>query len=88
MLNASTRVWLREGVSPADLEATKGVQLDQFASGWHASHEESATVLASLAERGPLSVGQLIEAAGTGRRQLVALSIVWLCKLGLLDWSA
>ncbi len=88
VLNASTRVWLRDGVSPADLEAVKGVQLDLFASGWHASHEESATVLASLAERGPLTVGQLIEPAGNGRRQLVALSIVWLCKLGLLDWSA
>ncbi len=87
-LNGGTRVWLREGVTPADLEATRNVSLDQFASGWHASHEEAAAVLAALAERGPLTVGQLIETAGTGRRQLVALSIVWLCKLGLLDWKA
>ncbi len=36
----------------------------------------------------PFTVGELVEAAGNGRRQLVALSIVWLCKLGLLDWRA
>ncbi len=87
-LNAKTRVWLRDGVTPADLEATRTINLDQFASGWRASHEESAAVLAALAERGPLTVGELVEAAGNGRRQLVALSIVWLCKLGLLDWRA
>ena len=35
-----------------------------------------------------LTVGELVEAAGAGRRQLFALAIVWMCKLGLLDWSA
>ena len=58
------------------------------ASGWRASHEESAMIMTMLAERGPLTVGELVEAAGAGRRQLFALAIVWMCKLGLLDWSA
>jgi len=87
-VNAKTRVWLRDGVTLADLEATRAINLDQFAAGWRGSHEESAAVLAALAERGPLTVGELVEAAGNGRRQLVALAIVWLCKLGLLDWAA
>ena len=87
-LNTGTRVWLREGVTSADLEATRKLNLDQFASGWRASHEESAMIMTMLAERGPLTVGELVEAAGSGRRQLFALAIVWMCKLGLLDWSA
>ena len=77
-----------ETVTPADLEATRKLNLDQFASGWRASHEESAMIMTMLAERGPLTVGELVEAAGAGRRQLFALAIVWMCKLGLLDWSA
>jgi hypothetical protein len=87
VLNTRTRVWLREGVKPADLEATRKVNLDQFAGGWRASHEEAVAVLTVLAERGPLSVREIIEPLAPARRQLVALSIVWMCKLGLLDWS-
>jgi hypothetical protein len=87
-LNTRTRVWLRDGVTPADLETTRKINLDQFAGGWRASHEESLAVMTMLAERGPLTVREIIEQAANGRRQLVALSIVWLCKLGLLDWSA
>lgn len=87
VLNTRTRVWLRDGVKPADLEATRKVNLDQFAGGWRASHEESVAVMTVLAERGPLSVREIIEPLAPARRQLVALSIVWMCKLGLLDWS-
>ncbi|WP_323690564.1 glycosyltransferase family 4 protein [Phenylobacterium sp. 58.2.17] len=86
VLGAGTRVVARPGITLADLERTKTIRLDDYASGARASHDESVAMLTRLIAEGELSVRELVAPFPQNRQQLLGMSIVWMCKLGLLDW--
>ena len=72
------------GISPRTVEIYRANVMTKM----KAASLSELVRMAMLAERGPLTVGELVQAAGVGRRQIFALAIVWMCKLGFLDWSA
>ena len=86
VLAPGTRVSARPGVTLADLERTQNIRLDHFAANWRASPQDSAVMLGRLIAEGELSVRDLVAPFPNGRQQLLGMSIVWMCKLGLLDW--
>lgn len=86
VLGGGTRVVARPGVTLADLERARTVRLDDFASNWRAPHDDSVAMLQRLLAEGELSVRELVTPFPQGRQQLLGMSIVWMCKLGLLDW--
>ncbi|WP_312163959.1 glycosyltransferase family 4 protein [Phenylobacterium sp.] len=86
VLGGGTRVVARPGVTLADLERTRSVRLDHFASNLHAPHEDNLAMLQRLIAEGEMSVRDLIAPFPQGRQLLLGMSIVWMCKLGLLDW--
>lgn len=86
VLAPSTRISARPGVTLADLEQTRAIRLDHFAGNWRASLEDSAAMLSRLLAEGEMNVRDLIAPFPPARQQLLGMSLVWMCKLGLLDW--
>ena len=86
VLAPSTHVSARPGVTLADLERTQTIRLDHFAGNWRASPQDNAVMLQRLLAEGELSVRELVAPFPQARQQLLGMSIVWMCKLGLLDW--
>jgi glycosyltransferase involved in cell wall biosynthesis len=85
-LEPGTRLSIRAGAGEDDLTRAQAVQLDQFASGWHAPVEDCRAVVRRLADEGELDVRAIVEAFPTPARQGVGMALVWMCKIGLLDW--
>jgi glycosyltransferase involved in cell wall biosynthesis len=86
VLEPGTRLSIRAGAGEDDLTRAQGVQLDQFAAAWHASVEDCRAVVRRLAAEGELDVRAIVEAFPTHARQGVGMALVWMCKIGLLDW--
>ena len=86
VLGAGTRISARPGTTLQDLARTNDIRLDNFASGSRASYEDAAAMLQRLIDEGELSVRDLITPFPRGSQQALGMSIVWMCKLGLLDW--
>jgi hypothetical protein len=80
------RLTVRPGVTPADLQRSAGVDLDQMFGGWRGTLEECAQALAYLDAEGGASVVQVLAQFPVERRRAVELGLVWMAKLGLLDW--
>ncbi len=78
---------VRPGVTAADLDRALGLELDRFASSWRCSGQECATVLEVLgvAQR---PVRDILLAFPIERRRPVQMGLMWMCKLGMLDWLA
>lgn len=79
---------LAEGASTADLEGRLAVQLNRLYPGLRASPAEAQALLARLEAAGSagLSVNALLAAAPPERHPFLETSLVWLAKLGLVDW--
>lgn len=86
VLTNGTRLSLRPGVTVAELERTKDVRLDLFASGWRAPPEDCAAIIERLAANGETPAKDLLAAYPSNRHMALGLAIAWMCKLGLLDW--
>lgn len=88
-LRPHTRFRLVEGL---DLKAAVGrlvsVQLDRMFPAVRASSAEVAELLRQLQAQPGLSLQQLQRAFPPQRAEFIALALVWLAKLGLLDWDA
>ena len=84
-LSAQTLMSVRPGVGPSDLERSAGLALDMFGGNWRGTTAECQAVLDMLAS-GPKPVGELLAAFPAHRGRRVQLSLLWMCKLGLLDW--
>ena len=86
VLTNGTVLSLRPGVTLAELERTKDVQLDLFASVWRASFEDCAAIIQRLAEGGEMRANDILTAFPSDRHMSLGLAVAWMCKLGLLDW--
>ena len=61
------------------------IELDMFASGWRGTPVETRAILADLAEGGA-TVGELLARFPPARRAPLQLSLMWLAKIGAIDW--
>ena len=79
---------LRPGVRdmPAALRAAQQIELDRFAANWRASPEELVRAAALIAERGQISIAALLDAFPPERRRAVNSGVLWMAKLGVIDW--
>ena len=85
-LGLERRLRLRPGAGAADLARAAGVDLDGAFRIWRAPAEDAARIIELLSEAGELSVRDLLLAFPVERRRPVQMSLVWLAKIGVLDW--
>lgn len=86
VLAPETRLAVRPGVDAADLERSRTVELDAMFGHWRASPAECAAILGLLASGEAATLRELSARFPGGRRRQVELAVVWMAKLGLLDW--
>lgn len=87
VLSPQTRFALREGVSPDDEVALAGiVRLDAFAEAWRAPPETLRALVDGLAATPWRALGDIVSEVRPSERAGVTYGLVWLCKMGVLDW--
>lgn len=86
VLDVETSLRMRPGVSASDLERIMAVDLDSAFSAWRGSLEEAGLVLARIAAGEATTVKAVLLTFPTDRRRAVQMSLMWLAKLGLLEW--
>lgn len=78
---------LRPGAGLQDLKRAAEVELDQMFGGWRAGLEECEQALAVIAQGGA-TVRSVLTAFPVPRRRAVEMALVWMAKLGIVDWLA
>ncbi|NBW61965.1 MAG: hypothetical protein EBR33_01780, partial [Synechococcaceae bacterium WB4_1_0192] len=63
-------------------------RLDGLLPGLRGSRQEAAALLERLQRQGPCSVAELLAPFAAERRPFLRMSLVWLAKLGRIDWLA
>lgn len=86
VLDLETRLSAAPGVGEADLARAAQVKLDTAFAAWRGRPEEHALLFNRLAAEGPLSARELLIAFPAPRRRHLMMSLVWMAKLGLIDW--
>jgi hypothetical protein len=81
------RLCLAPGASSQDLQRAAAVRLDAMFGGWRGTPDEDAQALACIADGGA-TVREVLMIFPVGRRRAVELSLVWMAKLGIVDWLA
>ena len=87
-LGLERRLRLRPGAGAADLARAAGVDLDGAFRIWRAPPEDAARIVELLSEAGELRVRDILLAFPVDRRRAIQMSLVWMAKLGILDWLA
>ncbi|MDB5453075.1 MAG: glycosyl transferase, group 1 family protein [Caulobacteraceae bacterium] len=86
VLTLATVITARPGITVEDLRRSAGVPLDNTFSQWRGAPAECEQVLA-LAAAGPaVTLRDILVAFPAERRLNVQMSVVWMTKMGLLDW--
>ena len=85
-LTPATRLRTRSGAALDDLKRSADVELDKAFAAWRGNLDEAALVLDRLAHGAPLSVQELLVNFPPHRHPAVQMSLIWLAKLGILDW--
>ena len=86
VLQGATRLTLRPGAGRADLERAAGLSLDQFAAFWRASAAECARILELVDAGEAPTVEALLRGFPPARGWAIELGVMWMMKLGILDW--
>lgn len=85
-LGLERRIRLRPGAGPQDLVRAAKVDLDGAFRIWRAPPEDADRLVALLSEAGEASVRDLLLAFPMERRRAVQMSLVWMAKIGAIDW--
>jgi D-inositol-3-phosphate glycosyltransferase len=81
------RLSVRPGIDLArDPALTSAVELDSFGEAWRAPRSELAGLAAQIAESPETRLGDLVGAFPPERRARITYGLLWLCKIGVLDW--
>ncbi|MDP1616127.1 glycosyltransferase family 4 protein [Phenylobacterium sp.] len=84
---ADLRLSVRPGIDLSrDPALTRAVELDSFGEAWRAPRPELAQLAAHIAEHPDARLGDLVAAIPPERRSRVTYGLLWLCKMGVLDW--
>ena len=88
VLEPSLRLRIVEGVSTEDLDTRLNIQLNCFYPGLRATADESKQLLASLEAAGTsgMKVSEILVDKSVDRRPYLETSLVWLAKMGMIDW--
>ena len=86
VLSLTSRLTLRAGVGPADLQRVQTIELDMFAANWRGTYDECQKVFEHLAEGRAATVEELLLLFPVPRRRAVQLSLLWMAKCGFLEW--
>lgn len=87
VLTPQTLLSVRPQAGRADLERSAGLDLDKAYPFWRTSIPAAAGALEFIASRGPMTVAQVLERTLPAERHKMELTLAWMCKLGMLDWS-
>jgi hypothetical protein len=85
-LKGSTVLRSRPGADATRLARLRKVELNQVGSSLRAD-DEAERLLALVATNGRLTVQEALAPFDPARHRPLLLTIMWLCKLGLLDWD-
>lgn len=86
VLHPDTRLFVRPGVTASDLVRADNVQLDRKASYRRASFAQSIHAFGMI-ERGEAhTVAEVLARFPAPLGDPLRLSLLWMCKLGILDW--
>ena len=94
VLQPDLRLQLAAGLNPAQapalLEQRLAVELNRLYPDLRGTPEEARALLAQLAQHQPdgLAVGDLLARHPQERHPVLRCTLVWLAKLGLIDWRA
>jgi glycosyltransferase involved in cell wall biosynthesis len=83
-LDVETPLRVRPGVTAADLD--RAVDLDKAFSGWRANPEETRLILERVSSGEAPTVKAVLLTFPMERRRHIQMALVWMAKLGLLDW--
>lgn len=64
-----------------------GVALNNLTGLWRLPPAVTERIQALVAERGAMSGAEIVRAIGNAPRDFLARHLVWMCKVGLLDWD-
>ena len=78
---------IRAGIGANPASVFRGAALNRFGAAWRANLQETETAYALLRQEGELTVGQILSRFPISRRAPLQASLLWMCKLGLLDWN-
>lgn len=77
----------RPGIAQADLARSAELDLDRFADIWRASPEECGQALQLLLDGEAQTPRAILEGFPVERRRAVELGLMWMMKLGMIDWE-
>ena len=88
VLEPEQRLHLADGITAQNLQPLLEVHLNQLYPGLRGSPEEARLFLQQLetAEGSGLTVAELLAGTEVERRPYLQATLVWLAKLGLIDW--
>ncbi|WP_426050883.1 glycosyltransferase family 4 protein [Brevundimonas sp. SL161] len=86
VLSATTVMALRPGDGEADLSRASQLELDMFAATWRGSIEDCRTIVRVLST-GPMEARAVLGVFPREQRPRMQLSLLWMCKIGVLTWS-
>jgi hypothetical protein len=85
-LQPNSALMLRSEHSRAAFDRVSQVDLDRVFARLHGTVEEAKRILEALEDRPGLTAGELVQSFPPARAEFIVLTIVWLAKLGLIDW--
>lgn len=88
VLRPDTRLRLVAGVTAASQERLRQARLDQAFPILRGTPDEARALLAHLEGQPGLSVADLLGRFPPARGPFLGMTLVWLAKLGLVDWRA
>ncbi len=86
VMDLRTTLSVRPGSGPQDLDRAEAQPLDMAYGFWRAPLPQARDALAFIASRGSTTVQAVIERVPAPERARLQLSLMWMCKLGVLDW--
>jgi hypothetical protein len=79
-------LWPTPGVTPADVMATRAIDLDQAFAYWRATLEECAEAFRRIATGEATTLRAVLDGFPPERRSVLELGVMWLAKQGFVDW--
>jgi D-inositol-3-phosphate glycosyltransferase len=86
VVEGTSKVRLSETFQREDLIKARDVKLDMFAANWRASWAEIETIVQLLEKSRSQTVGEILASFPVGRHSFVQMAILWLAKMGWIDW--
>jgi len=86
VIGVEMRLALRPGIGSADLDRAAATDLDGMFLKWRTPITDARTVLSHLQASGPCIVKDLLLLFPVSQRRGLMMTLVWMAKLGMVDW--